>query len=262
MSIHLAFLGTGTCDASSRNPSAMVLSDGQDILCIDFGGGAYHQMARLGNPLFRYRDISAIFLTHYHMDHVSGLPDFFWGSLWDTAGKRTRPLTLAGPPGLEEFYTHRLLPFIGDYEIPFEVTLRELPDGGIHTGSFFTAESRRLEHGDSSTGYLFNAGGFRLGVTGDTGFCDRIPLLLKESDAAVMEWGIQGTSAYLKHLSTEDVIRMLKAGVMPPRVFVTHMYLPPGVNFAQQVRENKKLLEGFPAEFFFPSDGDIYMLSP
>jgi ribonuclease BN (tRNA processing enzyme) len=262
MSIHLAFLGTGTCNATGRNPSSAAITDGREVLCIDFGGGAYHQIARIGSPLFRYRDITTVFLTHFHVDHVSGLPDLFWGEMWDTAGRRNRPLTLVGPHGLGEFYRRRLLPFIGDHEIPFEVVLAELSDGEVFHGSFYTMQSRRLEHGERSTGYLFKSEGLRCAFTGDTGYCESLEELLRQSDCAVMEWGIQDGTENKSHLSGGDIMKLLKAGVVPGRVFITHMYVPPGTGFDELARRNKKMAEDFPVEFHFPADGRIYPLVP
>jgi ribonuclease Z len=260
MSLKLAFLGTGTCNATSRNPSSLALSNGEEVICVDFGGGAYHQISRLNDPFFHYKNITTIFITHFHIDHVSGLPDFLWGEMWDSSGIRSTPITLVGPRGLKDFYQKRLIPFIGDYPIPFEVRLIELSDGELYEAALYTVRSYELFHGDFSTGYLFNINEFRLAVTGDTGYCENLLSLLNESDAAVMEWGISDMNTYPIHISTADVLEIIKRDSVPERVFINHMYLSPGLSFEEQVEKNRLLLGEYSDRFYFPRDLEIIEL--
>lgn len=260
MSLYLAFLGTGTCSATSRNPASLALSNGEEVVCIDFGGGAYHALARLSHPLFNPRNISAVFLTHFHVDHVSGLPDFFWGEMWDPVDRRERPIILAGPPGLGNFYEQRLLPFMGDYPVPFGVKLVELKDGEGIKCPVGLMRSRRLEHGEFSTGYALEGDDFSLAVTGDTGNCEALALLLKSCDCAVMEWSIAGFESAPQHISSADIVGLLQREALPPRVFITHIYLPGGLGFDELVSRHRKTVEDFPVEFLFPLDGEVFQL--
>ena len=141
----LAFLGTGSSNSTERNPTAFAISNGKDMIMIDFGGGAYHQIPRLKSSFFSPSLLSTILLTHYHVDHVSGLADYIWGELWNTSGKRLKPLNIAGPTGLKDFWYRRLLPFI-DREISFQVNLVELNDSDIYNADFLKAESVKLLH--------------------------------------------------------------------------------------------------------------------
>jgi ribonuclease Z len=260
MPVTLAFLGTGTCNSTPRNPSSIALSNGDNIVCIDFGGGAYHQLSRVGHPAFGYKSLSAIFLTHFHVDHVSGLPDLFWGGMWDRTGRREDPLVLAGPHGLGNFYEQRLLPFMGDYPVPFGVNLVEMADGASHEGSFYRITAHRLAHGGFSTGYLVEAGGKRLAVTGDTGMCDGIARLCAGADLAVMEWGITGDDAYPGHLNSGNVLDLLDRGALPPVVYVTHVYPEPGASFREQLDKMMRVVDEYPVRFVFPADTDLLEL--
>ncbi|GEM_PF-551236 len=261
MSIRMAFLGTGTCHATARNPSSLAVSNGNEIILVDAGGGAYHQLPRLTDPFFDYRNISTVFLTHFHVDHVSGLPDLIWGEMWG-AQKRERPLALVGPKGLKHFYEDRLLPFIGDYTFPFAVTLSELaPDESFH-GAFYTACSYHLHHGDCSTGYLFNFPDAALAITGDTGYCENLLTLLRSADIAVMEWSMPAGQSIPDHLSTDDVLRIAKAGAFPQQVYAQHMYLLPDEEFEARVESNRQTLGADARRFIFPKDGDIVDLTP
>jgi ribonuclease Z len=260
MSLKLAFLGTGTCNATPRNPSSLALSNGREVICIDFGGGAYHQIARLNDPFFHYKNITTILITHFHIDHVSGLPDFLWGEMWDPSGIRSSPITIVGPRGLMDFYQKRLIPFMGDSPIPFAVKLIELSDGDLYEGAFYTVRSYELLHGEFSTGYLFHINGLKLAVTGDTGYCEKLVSLLDDSDVAVMEWGISDYNTYPIHISTADVLEIIKRDSVPERVFVNHMYLSPGLSFEEQVEKNRVSLKGYSDRFYFPRDLEIIEL--
>ena len=65
-------------------------------------------------------ELEDIFLTHFHADHVLGLP----GMLKTFALRgRERPLTVYGPPGLQVLF-QALRPIVG--RPPYEVSLVEL----------------------------------------------------------------------------------------------------------------------------------------
>ncbi len=260
MSIQLAFLGTGTCNATARNPMSLAISNGSEVILVDAGGGAYHQLARLSSDAFYYKNISTIFITHFHIDHVSGLPDLLWGEMWDQLGRRDAPLVIVGPVGLHNFFNDRLLPFLGDYPLPFEVKLIELADGAVFEGDYFTARSYHLNHGEFSTGYLFEFSSCRLAVSGDTGYCENLMRLLRESDAAVLEWSITDFNTYPGHLASSDIIKLIKLDALPPRTYIVHMYPVAGKNADEQVRQCREILGEKSPAVFFPKDLEIINL--
>ena len=88
----LAFLGTGSAFSVERYNGAVVV-DGR--LLFDGGAPLLPHMHRLGlDPA----GIEVIFLTHFHGDHVLGLPPFLLHRAFTAAG---RPILLVGPPGVE-----------------------------------------------------------------------------------------------------------------------------------------------------------------
>lgn len=257
MNIELAFLGTGTCNSSERNPASFALSNGSEVVLLDAGGGAYHQLSRLGSPAFSYKNISTIFISHFHVDHISGLPDLLWGEMWDNSGRRENPLIIAGPHGLRNFYNERLMPFMGDYPLPFEIQLVELSHGENFCGSFYTATSHHLEHGEFSTGYLLDFGNHRLAYTGDTGYCEKLVDLIKNADSAIIEWSIPDYSTFPGHLSSSDFTKLIKLGILPEKVYINHMYIPSGTTYELQVKKNREILGDYNERVLFPQDLDI-----
>lgn len=93
--LSLTFLGTGAaCPTVDRNVTGHALHREGELLLFDCGEGTQRQMMRYGVGL-SFREI---FFTHYHSDHILGLP-----GLLRTMGllDRTEPVTLYGPKGAQ-----------------------------------------------------------------------------------------------------------------------------------------------------------------
>ena len=98
--------------------SLMVRYNGSSLL-IDCGEGTQVAIKEKG---WSFKPIDVICFTHYHGDHISGLP-----GLLLTMGNadRTEPLTLIGPKGLERVVT--ALRVIAP-ELPFELRFVEITE--------------------------------------------------------------------------------------------------------------------------------------
>lgn len=96
--------------------SLLVRYNGKNIL-IDCGEGTQIAMKKKG---FSPNPIDVILFTHYHADHISGLP----GMLLSIGNaERTDPVLLVGPKGLQQVVSS--LRVIAP-ELPFELQYREL----------------------------------------------------------------------------------------------------------------------------------------
>ena len=124
--------------------SLLVRCNGHSLL-IDCGEGT--QIAMREQRL-SFKDIDTICFTHYHADHISGLP-----GLMLTIGnsERTEPVLLVGPRGLER--TVRRFLTVAP-ELPFPIHLLELGEG---VESFQRGELRvtafPVEHSMPCRGY-------------------------------------------------------------------------------------------------------------
>jgi ribonuclease Z len=117
MDLDVLFLGTaGSSPSPRRGLPATLVRRGGDRLLVDCGEGTQRQLMRSVGLI----ELEEIFITHFHADHVLGLP----GMLKTFAlRQRERPLTIHGPIGLRPLL-ELLAPVIG--RLTFELVVVEL----------------------------------------------------------------------------------------------------------------------------------------
>ena len=115
--LDVCLLGTGGMMPLPRRflTSLMMRYNGSNLM-IDCGEGTQVAVKAKG---WSFKPIDVICFTHYHADHISGLPGLL---LTMGNAERTEPLLLAGPKGLERVAS--ALRVIAP-ELPFPVIYRE-----------------------------------------------------------------------------------------------------------------------------------------
>jgi ribonuclease Z len=95
--LHIALCGAGSPmpDPTRAGPCVAVVA-GNRLFVIDAGAGSPRNLLRMGLPPGK---IDAVFLTHFHSDHIDGLGELML-QRWVGAA-RTSPLPVHGPPGVE-----------------------------------------------------------------------------------------------------------------------------------------------------------------
>jgi ribonuclease Z len=96
--LHVITTGTGAPlpDAKRAGPQAVVIA-GDQTLVFDAGPGSTRQLLLTG---LNVSEVDALFLTHFHSDHISDLGEFMLQH-WGGAGA-TEQLKIYGPPGVKE----------------------------------------------------------------------------------------------------------------------------------------------------------------
>lgn len=144
MDLSVIFLGTGGSVPSARRSTASVLiARGGDRLLFDCGEGTQRQMQRSIGLV----QVDAIHLTHFHADHILGLPGLL--KTYDLTD-RERPLVVYGPPGLKELFG-TLKPLIG--RLGFDLDLVELGAGETVGRDDYEIQSFEAAHGARAYGY-------------------------------------------------------------------------------------------------------------
>jgi ribonuclease BN (tRNA processing enzyme) len=176
-------LGSGGPIADDARASAgyLVWVDGEARLVVDMGGGTFQ---RLGAARARARDLRAVLLTHYHVDHTSDLPALLKSASF---GKRDAPLPVVGPSGSDRFpslepFVHSLVgadgawPYLSGYvegADPFALSLREVDVDAAQPATVLDDEGLVVRaigvpHGPvPALAYLVEVAGARVGFTGD-----------------------------------------------------------------------------------------------
>jgi ribonuclease Z len=131
MDVSLFFAGTaGSVPTARRGLPALLLRAGGERILFDCGEGTQQQLLRsVGLP-----ELDAIFITHFHLDHWLGLLGMV--KTFDLRA-RERPLTIYGPPGIEQLFTG-LRPIIGRTGYPLTIVDLE-PHEEVRFDSFIVS---------------------------------------------------------------------------------------------------------------------------
>ncbi|NNM53671.1 MAG: ribonuclease Z [Spirochaetales bacterium] len=150
MSLEVFVLGTGGMMPLPHRhlTSALVRREG-DLFLFDCGEGTQVALKKLN---LRWKKISAIFISHTHADHVTGLPGML---MLSSQVDRTDPLYLIGPPRLKEYYevNRRSLEMYVNYEIIVHEISNPSEPQVVFKGDGYQVRSFPLNHSRVCVGY-------------------------------------------------------------------------------------------------------------
>ena len=144
--LDVCLLGTGGMMPLPKRylTSLMVRYNGSSLL-IDCGEGTQVSIREKG---WSVNPIDTICFTHYHGDHISGLPGLL---LSMGNAERVKPLTLIGPKGLEKVVN--CLRVIAP-ELPFDIIYKEIDENEFSTDiDGLTLEAFKVNHSITCYGY-------------------------------------------------------------------------------------------------------------
>ena len=163
--------------APGHAQACIAVTAGEDLYIVDAGMGSVGPMQFAGEPLQHLR---AILVTHFHSDHITGIPDFNLNS-W-VAGRRA-PLRIVGPTGVERLVAGYNEAFALDagYRVAHHgaemlpphlgaMVAEPVQEGVILAQGELTIRAFAVDHSpvQPAFGYRFDYGGRSVVVSGDT----------------------------------------------------------------------------------------------
>ena len=146
--MQLTFLGTGSMvPIPGRSHNAILLSHRQENILIDCGEGTQTQLRK---AKISPAKITKLLITHWHGDHVLGLP-----GLIQTLGTSEYKgvLDIYGPKGSKQYFIYMFRGFINQSRV--QVRVHEIQSGLFFEDKQFTLSCFPLYHPAPCLGYTF-----------------------------------------------------------------------------------------------------------
>ncbi len=194
-SLRVTLLGTGGPPPilDRFGPSTLVEAGGRKFL-FDAGRGALQRLFQLKIP---FADISGLFLTHLHSDHVVGIPDLWltgWiGQAW---GGRKAALPVWGPAETKEMMAHLERAFQFDIRIrshyPREgaaIVAEDFTQGIVYEKNGLKVTAFEVDHGrvKPAFGFRIDYAGRSVVLSGDTRLNENLICFAQGADLLVHE---------------------------------------------------------------------------
>ena len=137
----LTFLGTSSMlPTEDRNTTAIILNHKAENILIDCGEGTQRQLRKAHISPAK---ITRLLITHWHGDHVLGIP-----GLLETLAKQnyTKTLYIYGPKGTKKYFKEMHKTFISQYN-EIKIKIKEITKNEIFIDEKdFTVSSLKLDH--------------------------------------------------------------------------------------------------------------------
>ncbi|MBI4057599.1 MAG: MBL fold metallo-hydrolase [Elusimicrobia bacterium] len=208
--LELIVLGSGAFAPSKnpkqvRNPSGYALKLPGEILLFDFGFGNLRQMARVGlDPA----QVSHLFITHRHLDHLGDLPAILFHFHYDTTPKK-RHLTLCGPKGFISFFKNlqkTYSPWISPKG--YRLSVREMKTNSTLRGRGWMVRTLSVPHSTEAVAYRFEGYQKSFCYTGDTAYDPRIACFAYRADLFALECTLPGPRARHGHMTVSQALHL------------------------------------------------------
>lgn len=191
---------------------------------LDFSASALHRIAQEN---LDWKNLDAIWISHFHLDHCGGLASFLFGTKYAPEMQdRTKPLKIFGAKGLKKllkkFNNEKHFNFL---EQPFPLEIIEVKPlkkfqiledlEAVSCDTPHTKESRAI--------HLKDDDGKTLVFTADTGFDKKLGTFARNVDLFVMECSFVKNKPVEMHIELAEAMFLTRYS-KAKKVVLTHLY--------------------------------------
>jgi ribonuclease BN (tRNA processing enzyme) len=235
----LVVLGSGTSVPHAvRAAAGYWLETECGRVLLDISADAPHRMARED---LDWANLDAIWISHFHLDHIGGLAPFLFGmrSAPQTQ-QRVKPLRIYGAVGfikilqaIDQANNYRLL------EQRFPVELREVEPGDeFELLPGLTSVTLSTPHTSESLAILLkDKSGSVLVYTSDTGYSEELAEFAAGANLLLMECSFYKNKPVKTHLELTDAMELARKSA-PQMLVLSHLYFEwDGIDLAGEARK-------------------------
>jgi len=282
--MRVTLLGTGTpiLNVNRFGMSTLVEANGHKLL-FDAGRGAAIRLHQRQVPL---RDITAIFITHMHSDHLTSLPDLYATAPLPTDdGRRTTPLALWGPPGIKKVATgietmfsenNRIRLLGGEVKkTALKIRATQIKPGVIFDKDGITVTAFLVNHGhvEPAYGYRIDYAGHSVVLSGDTSYIPALVAKARTVDLLVHSVAIgsraleQAEPAYVnrfyEYLANPETLARILTEAAPAQAVASHisLYSRGDIPRATEAELLERVQAGYQGPFIIGQDLMSFVIS-
>lgn len=260
--INVTFLGTGTPrpNIEKLGPSVLV-NYKNDKFLLDVGRATNVRLHQINT---NYSDIKNIFISHFHFDHIIGLPDLLLTSrLWQNDNK----INIYGPKGIKKHCKGIIALYIDDqtYREKLGKILSENMECSLNRklslDSKINIEPFLVNHGhiEESYGYKISINNKKIVYSGDTSYSEKLVEMSKGADLLIHEIAhasdlLQKKNPRLKkimdsHTTISELVNILNK-TRPKLTVLTHAL----IFFETEENILNRIKEDYDGEVIFAKD--------
>lgn len=220
--LRLTFLGSGDAFGSGgRFQTCIFIQTETTGFLLDCGASSLIAMKKLGVNLL---EVEYILITHLHGDHFGGIPFFILDS--QLISRRTDPLLIVGPPGLQErIYQAMEVMFPGSSKVKqkFEISFLEIPENIPTEVGTSVVRAFAVNHASGAPSYALRVevAGKTIVYSGDTEWADNLINAVDGADLFICET-YYFNKAMKFHLNYQALIDH-RTDLNCQRIIATHM---------------------------------------